>query len=736
MSIELGLGGTFYPEFTGAKNYGPELRACIERTVQKLLTTATSSDRPGMLLGKIQSGKTKTFLGVIALAFDNGFDVCVVLTKGTKALAKQTFERVDQEFGEFVNRNDLLVYDIMSLPNLSTWEQKRKLVLVVKKQSDNLDRLHAALIESYPDLGRKRVLLIDDEADFASIGYSRSSAEGMQMRTIARQINDLRQALPAVSFLQVTATPYSLYLQPEEVTINSIAFQPVRPAFTELVPVHPDYVGGDVYFPEEESQDPRPADFIHVNVDEKELRVLKKKDGRSLDPDDALNSKAIPAFRRAIVTFVTGAIVRRLQAEAEGKRPAFYSFLVHTEAGRGAHAWQEALVFKIKEQLAANAHEGSPLIHELLDAAYDDLAESVRLGGQLLPPREEVIAAALAALCEDHLLITKVNSDEEVMSMLDRSGQLRLRAPMNIFIGGQILDRGITIANLIGFFYGRNPKKFQQDTVLQHSRMYGFRAREDVAVTRFYTAPAIYAAMRRMQESDNALRRALTVTGDQSVIFIQKADDGTVIPCSPNKILLSDVTTIRPHKRLLPIGFQSGYKSYIAATVAEIDARIAPHQIVGKPEAPFELPLDNAIAILRKIFSTLEFEESGYPNNHDELLGALTHLSMNTSEESQRGLVWALWRGDRDLKRIRESGRFSNAPDSPHREGKIAREIGTHIPVLMLLRQNGREEDGWRGTPFYWPVVLTPADTRTAMFANQVRPEVLESDDENDDSAV
>ena len=44
--------------------------------------------------------------------------------------------------------------------------------------------------------------------------------------------------------------------------------------------------------------------------------------------------------------------------------------------------------------------------------------------------------------------------------------------PYNLFIGGQILDRGITINNLIGFYYGRNPKKFQQDTVLQHSRMY------------------------------------------------------------------------------------------------------------------------------------------------------------------------------------------------------------------------------------------------------------------------
>jgi hypothetical protein len=56
-----------------------------------------------------------------------------------------------------------------------------------------------------------------------------------------------------------------------------------------------------------------------------------------------------------------------------------------------------------------------------------------------------------------------------------RKGQLRLRTPLNIFIGGQILDRGITIANLIGFYYGRDPQRFQQDTVLQHSRMYGFR---------------------------------------------------------------------------------------------------------------------------------------------------------------------------------------------------------------------------------------------------------------------
>ena len=328
------------------------------------------------------------------------------------------------------------------------------------------------------------------------------------------------------------------------------------------------------------------------------------------------------------------------------------------------------------------------------------------------------------------MLVTKVNSDEEVLAMLDRSGQLHLQAPMNIFIGGQILDRGITIANMIGFYYGRNPKKFQQDTVLQHSRMYGFRTEKDVAVTRFYTSVDIYDAMKRMQESDNALRKALEATkGNHSVIFIQKSPDGKVTPCSPNKIMLSEVTTLRPHKRLLPVGFQTGFKSYISKTVLELDELISRHQISTNPEAPFILPLEDAITILRKVYSTLVFDEPGYPNNLDEMIGAISHLSQNTDEESQKGLVYGLWRGGRDIQRIRKGGRFSNAPDSPYREGKIAREHAIHIPALLLLKQNGNEEiDGWKGTPFYWPVLLSPFNTKTAIFANQVRPEHLEED--------
>ena len=45
------------------------------------------ADKPGLLLGKIQSGKTRAFVGVMALGFDKGIDICVILTKGTKPFA-------------------------------------------------------------------------------------------------------------------------------------------------------------------------------------------------------------------------------------------------------------------------------------------------------------------------------------------------------------------------------------------------------------------------------------------------------------------------------------------------------------------------------------------------------------------------------------------------------------------------------------------------------------------------
>jgi hypothetical protein len=721
---ELNLTGSFYPEFTrNVGRYSDADKQCIQSTVDRLLSTNTSAAKPGMLLGKIQSGKTKTFLGIIALGFDNGFDIAVILTKGTKALTRQTLERVRREFAPFNERDQLQIYDIMTIPSgLTGYELSQKLIFVVKKQTDNMDRLAKVFRETYPQLAGKRVLIVDDEADYASIGFRNTRQEGLVINTTARQIDDLRQVLAASAFLQVTATPYSLYLQPEDLQIQGIEFKPVRPAFTELVPVHQDYIGSDYYF--NVIQDSNSvASLIYEPVTLDELDILHHEDRRRFKIEDCLTSRSIQSLRNAICNFIVGGCIRRLQDQSLGRPPKKFSFLVHTEAGKAAHAWQERIVIALNEKLTDAVQAKPDLLKELITSAYDDLSASIRAMGHDLPPLEEVLQAVFAALERGWVMITKVNSERQVEELLDNEGQLKLRTPLNIFIGGQILDRGVTIANLIGFFYGRRPQIYQQDTVLQHSRMFGFRPIEDLTVTRFYTEPSIHDAMRRMHESDVALRESIERNPRQAVAFIQRDARGQIVPCSPNKILVSNTTTLRPFKRILPIGFQTDYKTNTAAAVNEID-RLLDRAMSGRDERePFEISLQFALDLLRKIEPTLVMaEDLGYEFDWEAARAALEYLSLNSESATRRGSVWCLVRRDRNLKRFQPAlGEpfFSDAPDTAQREGVVARDTAIDLPMLMLIRQNGRDEDGWRGTPFYWPVIVAQRNARTAIFAHE-----------------
>src|SRR5690349_9093488 len=66
------------PVFTGFKRVlsdvhrkplSPETENCSKEIVEELEQHRTTSERPGMLLGRIQSGKTRAFVGAIAIAF-------------------------------------------------------------------------------------------------------------------------------------------------------------------------------------------------------------------------------------------------------------------------------------------------------------------------------------------------------------------------------------------------------------------------------------------------------------------------------------------------------------------------------------------------------------------------------------------------------------------------------------------------------------------------------------------
>lgn len=726
-TTSVNLNGTFYRGFRtkrrdGQLVYGVEEQQCIEGTVQALLSQDTLA-KPGMLLGKIQSGKTKTFLGIIALAFDSGFDISVILTKPTTALAKQTYKRVGKDFAEFIEADEAKIYDILELPDrLTHFELNQKLIFVVKKQTDNLTRLAEAFLRTYPQLGQRQILLVDDEADNASIGYSNDPNLGLQLRRIAGQVDQLRHDLPRSSFLQVTATPYSLYLQPEDVPLPGASLSPVRPRFTKLVPVHPDYVGGQFYFESARIQGD-PASFVFSPVPHDELEVLKSEDRRRFKVEECLVSPKVAGLRKALINFITAGCLRRIQDEQTQRRPKRFAFLFHTESSKAAHAWQESVILRFDEVLQHEATNGSDLLRGLVMGSYEDLSRSILATSLSLPAFTEVWDRVQSALSGGELMITKVNSEAQVASLLDDDGQLRLRTPLNIFIGGQILDRGITIANLIGFYYGRDPQKFQQDTVLQHSRMYGFRPPEDRAVTRFYTAFHIHRAMERMHEADSALRARIENQGDQCVTFIE-LQGGNIVPCSPTKTLASNIITLRDHRRFLPMGFQTDYKTRLQLVTAAVDARVRalgayPADSSNLP--PIEITIQDAKELLDLIAPTFAEFEPGYEDtwNVGEYKAILGHLSESANSPGSRGSVFLLVRIGRNRARPTDDSEISrDTPDHPQTDTLVARNAAVDLPVLMLLRQEGAEAQRWRGCPFWWPVIMTPANTRTTLFAH------------------
>ena len=82
-------------------------------------------------------------------------------------------------------------------------------------------------------------LIIDDEADQASLNTRERRADGTRS-AINDKISELRAFFDKNTYLQVTATPQSLFLQ--------TAAHSFRPKFTVLSHPGHDYVGGDDFF--------------------------------------------------------------------------------------------------------------------------------------------------------------------------------------------------------------------------------------------------------------------------------------------------------------------------------------------------------------------------------------------------------------------------------------------------------------------------------------------------------
>lgn len=703
------------PVFTAFAENKSILRAtlqCAREVVESLMNVQPNAE-PGLLFGKIQSGKTRTFITALALAFDNGFDLAIVFTKGVKVLTQQTVSRIGSEFAVAADRDLVHVFEVMSTPeNLPPALIDQKLIIVCKKEDDNINRLRRLVDVVYPSLKDRKCLIIDDEADFASVGYRRDGG-AVVSAVIPGQMDRLRHTLRDSTVLQVTATPYSLYLQPRVMPEETGLTFPIRPSFTHLVPWGTGYVGGEVYFERSQSSGTY-EELFHITVPPAEMDSLRSADRAGFQIEECLTAPRIDTFRRAIVTFLLGCFIRRWQAQQEGEAVLpRYAFIVHSETAKTSHLWQVILTERIRDTLRANG-ANDPLLRELVETALADLNESVNRAGFQAPALSDAIAGVYSAL--QSFMVHKVNSETQIRELLNpATGELNLLAHYNVFVGGNILDRGVTVPKVIGFFYGRRPKTSQQDTVLQHCRMYGYRPVEDLAVTRFYTTAGIYSSMLTIHQFDQALRADIEAGRQPGGVYFLRADRNRRIRAtSPQRVLASHLETVVPgtQKLILPLGFDVRADAIGQRATNWIDALLRPQFGGENDHGPRygQLPAATAADILEHIRRALDLSDTDPwdARGHAALLQYLAQHAGGTAN-----VAVCVLRGGNQT-RVRSDGRLQNYFVFP-RDVDEARAQLRGRPGLLLARQNPGA--GFRPMPFWWPMLLLPLAIQPHVFA-------------------
>lgn len=356
----------------------------------------------------------------------------------------------------------------------------------------------------------------------------------------------------------------------------------------------------------------------------------------------------------------------------------------------------------------------------MLTKCYLDIKQSVEKYDLQMPDFEYVKGEFYTYIHNEYYSIDVVNGDKDIEALLDEeSGELFLRTPCSIFVGGQVLDRGVTINNMIGFYYGRNPKIMQQDTVLQHSRMFGYRRRL-LPVTRFYTTERIHNNMEKITEIDEMLRSDIE-KGQQGegVYFITnqlqdtKYGKGFIKPCSPDKIRVSDIILLKPHQRLLPVGFSPVQKTLTQNLNAKIENLLKTETKID--DVTYKLTVEKVKKLIEYVYGTFEKDiNSNKFIDQEEMITFLSYFAKNEQT------VFVQVYKDMSLSKYKKDGiKLQDSPDTASTHLAKAKNIATDIPVLILFQENGQDVS-WNNRPFWWPVLVAPKNVPNVIYASKV----------------
>lgn len=438
-----------------------------------------SWSRRGLVVGHVQSGKTANYTGLICKAADAGYQVIIVLAGLLNSLRNQTQERIDADFMGWCTRTNKRIgasrfctqrrpvclttaIEDFNRKTANTQLQLQALnepvVLVLKKNKSSLESLHAWLSDQNEhDLRKFSMLMIDDEADHASVNTNK---EDKDPTTINRAIRNLLHLFDRCSYVGYTATPFAnIFIDPEseDEMANGELYKDLFPRDFILSLEPPDnYVGPHRIF-----TDDADIDSIRTIDDNEDLLPLRHK-------IDFVPVVLLPSLIKSIECFILAKAIRLLRGQ-DGKH---HSMMINASRFTEVQNILKGLVNDYVKELRRSVGNYGGLSPD--DALKNSGIRSLynTWMGEFSDPEfkwDEVQSALKPSI--DPVEVISINSSSQ--DVLDYSKNNYPNGRSVIAVGGLGLSRGLTLEGLLASYFLRN--SIMYDTLMQMGRWFGYR---------------------------------------------------------------------------------------------------------------------------------------------------------------------------------------------------------------------------------------------------------------------
>ena len=418
-----------------------------------------------LVVGYVQSGKTMSFTGVLAMARDNCYRVAIILTGITTNLQSQTANRLEQDLDSDteIDRYSFIgnptENDANSVIKALRLSDKPLVIIPIlkhRKYIDNVTRIFRS--EKVKQvLGSETVLIIDDEADQASLnsyGYknSKKTSGEDEESAIYASILRMRSAMPGNSYIQYTATPQA------NILITTMDLLSPK-SHTLLIPGE-DYIGGKKIFGLEKEGWQYGEELV-VEIPENEVYHKKQQPLKKM-PE---------SLRQALMMHVWAVIL----VIKWYKRPGIkqLTMMVHPtdiiEGNKLFTKWISDEINLWSEDLSKYVwHEEYVTLSEKFRAL---LPEALKLYPEEGRPTFDDVKGYLPDVIND-CRIYRITGDSD-----DDSNNIRWNSHrMNVLIGAQMLNRGFTVEKLTTTYMPRYTTSITNaDTIEQRCRFFGYK---------------------------------------------------------------------------------------------------------------------------------------------------------------------------------------------------------------------------------------------------------------------